>query len=103
MFTVIYRLRVKPELENQFVESWRTITEYYLNNFEGALGSRLHRGSDGLWYAYAQWQSDEHRQSAFKNRPDLPARVKFNESVIENFPEIRLEIVSDLLKMPEAN
>lgn len=98
MFTVIYRWRVKPELEQQFVESWSAITEHYLKNFEGARGSRLHRGSDGIWYAYAQWQSDEHRQKAFQNRPDLPAREKLLEAIEENFPEIRLEIAADFLQ-----
>lgn len=97
MFTVLYRLRIKPEFEEQFIESWSEITEYYLNNFEGARGSRLHRGNDVIWYAYAQWESDAHRQNAFKNRPDMPAREKFNEAVEENFPEIRLEIVADFL------
>ena len=28
----------------------------------GSLGSRLHRGSDGIWYGYAQWPSEETRQ-----------------------------------------
>lgn len=101
MFTVLYRWRVKPELEKQFVESWSVITAHYRENFEGARGSRLHRGSDGSWYAYAQWQSDEHRQNAFNNRPDLPERAKLIESIEENFPEIRLEIVSDLLAPAE--
>jgi heme-degrading monooxygenase HmoA len=98
MFTVLYRWRVKPELEQQFVESWSEITEYYLNNFEGARGSRLHRGSDGFWYAYAQWKSDEHRQKAFQNRPETEAREKLIESIEENFPEIRLEIIADFLQ-----
>jgi heme-degrading monooxygenase HmoA len=98
MFAVLYRWRVKPELEQQFVDSWSEITAKYRDSFEGARGSRLHRGSDGFWYAYAQWKSDEHRQNAFKNRPDLPARARLLEAIEEDFPEIRLEIVSDLLK-----
>lgn len=103
MFTVLYRWRVKLELEQQFVESWSEITEYYLNNFEGARGSRLHRGSDGFWHGYAQWESDEHRQNAFKNRLDSPAREKLFEAIEESFPEIRLEIVADFLKSPDKS
>lgn len=103
MFTVIYRWRIKPELEAQFVESWSEITKNYLENFDGALGSRLHRGSDGLWYAYAQWKSGAHRQNAFRNAPKVPAGEKMREAIEESFPEIRLEIVSDFLVLPVEN
>ena len=101
MFTVIYRWRIKPEFEQQFVESWSEATGYYLKNSEGALGSRLHRGSDGFWYAYAQWKSDEHRQRAFQTVSEFPARRKMKEAVEESFPEIRLEIVADFLNAAE--
>ncbi|MGC2236516.1 MAG: antibiotic biosynthesis monooxygenase [Pyrinomonadaceae bacterium] len=100
MFTVIYRWRIKPELEEQFIESWSEITGHYLENFDGALGSRLHRGGDGLWYAYAQWQSDAHRQRAFQNAPKMPAGEKMREAIEESFPETPLEIVSDFLISP---
>ncbi|HEY0426808.1 MAG TPA: antibiotic biosynthesis monooxygenase [Pyrinomonadaceae bacterium] len=101
MFTVLYRWRVKPGLERQFIESWSIITAYYRENFAGALGSRLHQGSDGLWYAYARWESNEHRQDAFKKRLNLPERAKMTEAIEESFPEIRLEIISDLLAPTE--
>jgi heme-degrading monooxygenase HmoA len=101
MFTVIYRWRIKNGFEQQFIESWSEITKHYLENFDGARGSRLHRGGDGFWYAYAQWKSDEHRQNAFQNRPNLPARAKLIEAIEESFPEIRLEIVADFLQNPE--
>lgn len=100
MFTVIYRWRIKPEFENQFVESWSEITEYLMKNF-GALGSRLHRGSDGLWYAYAQWQTSEMRDYAFQNSPEMPVREKMKQAIEESFPEIRLEIIADFLILPE--
>ena len=47
MFIVLYRWRIKPNYEKQFVESWSEITEYFVKNF-GAPGSRLHRGDDGI-------------------------------------------------------
>lgn len=103
MFTVIYRWRVKRELESDFVESWSEITEFYLKNSAGALGSRLHRGEDDLWYAYAQWESAEHRQKAFQNAPDFPASVRMKAAVEESFPEIRLEIVTDFLQPNKNN
>lgn len=100
MFAVIYRWRIKPELEHQFVESWSEITEYLLGNFN-ALGSRLHRGSDGLWYAYAQWRTLEERDLAFQNMPKMPAREKMIQTIEERFPEIKLETISDYLILPE--
>lgn len=100
MFAVIYRWRIKPEFENQFVECWSEITEYYMKNF-GALGSRLHRGSDGLWCAYAQWKTSDERECAFQNMPEMPAREKMKEAIEESFPEIRLEIIADFLILPE--
>ena len=100
MFAVIYRWRIKPELEKQFIESWSEITEYFLGNFN-SLGSRLHRGGDGLWYAYAQWRSSEERSFAFQNMPEMPAQEKMKEAIEESFPEIRLETISDFLILPE--
>jgi heme-degrading monooxygenase HmoA len=101
MFTIIYRWRVKPELESEFVEGWAEITRFYLENADGALGSRLHRAEDGILYAYAQWRSEEHRRKAFENAPIFPASAKMKAAVEESFPEIRLEIVSDFLRPPE--
>lgn len=99
MFCVIYRWRIKPEFENQFIESWAEVTRFYIEN-RGGKGSRLHRGSDGLFYAYAQWQSSEAREKAFENVPDLPAREKMREAILESFEEIRLQAIEDLLQIP---
>ena len=101
MFTVIYRWRIKSELEQQFVESWSEITAEYYLKCDGALGSRLHRGKDGLWYAYAQWNTAEHRESAFQNIPNMTVREKMKETIEESFPEVRLEIIADFLIFPE--
>jgi Antibiotic biosynthesis monooxygenase len=99
MFAVIYRWRIKPEFESQFVESWSEITEYLMKNF-GALGSRLHRG-DELWYAYAQWKSSEERDFAFHNLPEIAVRERMKQAIEESFPEIKLEIIADFLILPQ--
>lgn len=96
MFTVIYRWRIKPEFERQFVENWSVVTKYYIEHL-GGLGSRLHHGDDGIWYAYAQWESDERRQKAFEQIPDMPERGKMREAIAEYFPETKLEIAADFL------
>ena len=101
MFTVIYRWRIIPELERQFVENWSAVTRYYMEN-HGGLGSRLHRGKDGIWYAYAQWESAEVRKEAFKNIPQIPEREKMREAIIESLPEIPLDVEADFLILPET-
>ncbi|HEX8247391.1 MAG TPA: antibiotic biosynthesis monooxygenase [Pyrinomonadaceae bacterium] len=100
MFVVLYRWRIKPELETQFVEAWSEITAYYSRN-ENWRGSRLHRGADGIFYSYAQWESDELRRKAFENRPDFKAGAKMREAIEESFPEVFLEIVADFLIFSE--
>ncbi len=98
MFIILYRWRIKPELEEQFVKAWSEVTEYYVKNFD-SLGSRLHKGDDKIWYAYAQWKSAEQRENTFTNFPKLPARNKMRESIEESFPEIKLEIFADFLEI----
>lgn len=100
MFCVIYRWRIKPELENQFIENWSEITRVLIKDF-GGKGSRLHRGEDGLFYAYAHWNSDKDRQKAFQNFPKTSASEKMREAIIESFPEIKLESIADFLQYSE--
>src|SRR5262245_3082183 len=63
-FVVLYRWRLHPGAEESFAEAWSRVTEL-LRSERGSLGSRLHRGSDGLWYGYAQWPSAAAREQAF--------------------------------------
>lgn len=99
MFAVLYKWRIDPRLEQQFVEGWSEITRHYLDN-SGSHGSRLHKGSDGLWYAYAQWPSDEARQAAFAGDALKEAGEKMRAAILERFDETRLEVVSDLIENP---
>lgn len=100
MFVILYRWRIKPGKETQFIEAWSKITAYYRENFD-SLGSRLHRGDDGIFYAYAQWKSAEARENAFSGTPDVTVRTKMREAIEESFPEVRLEILSDYLIQKE--
>jgi len=96
-FCVIYRARVAPDKEQQYVAAWSKITRL-LGSERGALGSRLHRGNDGLWYAYAQWASAEARRAAFSLGPvDAQAEADVVDSILEYFPEILLDPVEDQL------
>jgi heme-degrading monooxygenase HmoA len=96
---VLYRWRLRPGLEPSFIEAWSRITEL-LRSKEGSLGSRLHRGSDGIWYSYAQWPNDETRQRAFAHSLDPAAREQMRNAVAESFPEVVLESVADYLILP---
>ena len=62
------------------------------------MGSRLHRGSDGLWYSYAQWPNAEMRALAFAApSPDPEAGQRMRQAVAEFFPEILLEPMADFI------
>lgn len=98
MFIVLYRWRIKPEMEERFISAWTEITRFMLDN-RGSLGSRLHRAGDGTFYAYAQWKRAEDRDSAFSGDLDeiSDAAAGMNDAVEERFPEIILEEIADLL------
>ncbi|MBU6244371.1 MAG: antibiotic biosynthesis monooxygenase [Actinomycetales bacterium] len=95
-FVVLYRWRIAPGRERQFAEAWEEVTNALLAR--GSQGSRLHRGDDGLWYAYAQWPSQDARRRAF-DRPSehADASARMHEAVAEYLPEVILEVVADCL------
>ena len=98
-FVVLYRWRLKPGLESQFIAAWARVTQRF-HQFYGSLGARLHRGSDGLWYSYAQWPSAEQREEAFKaftSSVDPEASAMMREAIAEFLPEVQLEIAADFL------
>ncbi|MDQ3061562.1 MAG: antibiotic biosynthesis monooxygenase [Acidobacteriota bacterium] len=101
MFVVLYRWRIRPNLEQQFVENWSARTAYLREKYD-SLGSRLHRGSDGIWYGYAQWKSAEQREKAFDAESSEVSETsqKMREAIEESFPEIQLEVISDYLILP---
>lgn len=88
-------------MEASFVESWSRVTEL-LRRHAGSLGSRLHRGNDGIWYGYAQWPSEEARQRAFARALDPAASAQMRAATAESLPEILLEPVADYLVLPHA-
>lgn len=97
---VLYRFRVEPAREAQFVEAWALLT-VRLRVLHGALGSRLHRGPDDVWYAYAQWLSAEARAAAFAGPPvDAAALERMRAAVVERLPEVVLDPVADYLVLP---
>ncbi|QNK02796.1 antibiotic biosynthesis monooxygenase family protein [Dyella telluris] len=99
-FAAIYRWRLRPGMEDQFIKAWTRISELYLHQ-GGSLGSRLHRGHDGLWYSYAQWPDEATRKNAFSaGALDKEAGELMRDSIAESLPEITLEPMVDLLVLP---
>jgi len=100
-FAVIYRFRIAPQAEDAFIQAWSRLTEL-IRDHRGGRGSRLHRGDDGIYYAYAQWPD---RQS-WQSEGTLPAeavelRQIITNATVEHFDAIPLTPVKDYL-LPEA-
>jgi hypothetical protein len=96
---VLYRWRLHAGQETSFIDAWSRIT-VLLRSRCGSLGSRLHRGSDGLWYGYAQWPSEAARQIAFAQSIDPAASAQMRSAIAESLPEVLLEPVADFLLLP---
>ena len=100
MVVYLYRWRIKSGKEAQFEKSWSYVTDQ-LREKCGSLGSRLHRGDDGLWYGYAQWPSAEARGKIKLSHPEIQeARRLMNDTILEELPDILLTPVSDFLVLP---
>lgn len=96
-FAAIYRWRLHPGMEAQFIRGWTRISELYLHR-HGSLGSRLHRGPDDIWYSYAQWPNEASREKAFcADTLDKEAGELMREAIAETLPEIVLEPIVDLM------
>lgn len=99
MYIVLYSFKVKPDKEALFLKAWSTLTEF-IYQYEGSLGSRLHKKEPLLYIAYAQWPSE----SKFKNAgSSLPEEAKkYRDEMKASCDTIQvldtLEVVDDLLK-----
>lgn len=98
MFAVIYAFTVKPGCQPVFEEAWTELTGL-IRDYEGGLGSRLHRKTDEIYIAYAQWPDRATWDNSGDKLPDSaqPIRKRLRESCekIETLHE--LDWVKDLL------
>ncbi|WP_322013536.1 GNAT family N-acetyltransferase [Paraburkholderia sp. J12] len=98
-FVVLYRWRLHAGSEDAFIQGWTRLSDQLRSR--GSLGARLHRGSDGIWYSYAQWPSAQVRADALSmGNLDEAAKKKMRAAIAESYPEIILEPVSDSLGSP---
>ena len=101
MFAVIYRWQVVPGLEPQFEQGWKRGTERIAAEF-GGWGSRLHKGENGTYVAYAQWPDEATWKTAMESRmyhSDDEARRMYREAIVpETFETLFSgEVTEDLL------
>lgn len=97
----MFRWRLHSGKEASFVQAWSALSELFLLK-HGSLGSRLHKGPDGIWYSYAQWPSAQARENAFSGPPvDVNAERKMQEAILESPPPLVLESVADFMVLPE--
>jgi len=92
----LYRWRLHAGMEGVFVDAWSEATRALLA--QGSLGSRLHRGDDGLWYGYAQWPDAGRRDAAFATLGASPASARMRDCVAETLPPVALTPVADFLR-----
>src|SRR3954453_19632560 len=99
-FAMLYRFRVRAGMEAEFTDAWAGLTEL-IRDHRGGRGSPLHRGDDGLFYAYAQWPD----RAAWEADGSMPPEAELlgrtmTEAIVERLPAIELTPVADLL-LPE--
>lgn len=105
MFVAIYRWRLHPRLEQDFIVNWQRITA--LGLVAGSGGSSLFRDADGRWVAIARWPSRDARTRFFAQLADADAdstvRERAHRAVLESFPDEELELTLDMwAPMPGA-
>ncbi|HWU77858.1 MAG TPA: antibiotic biosynthesis monooxygenase [Rhodanobacter sp.] len=97
MFVAIYRWRLHPERERDFVANWQRITMQGLAGGSG--GSSLFRNAQGVWVAIARWPSREARDHFFgkldSSDADAEMSARARLAVIERLPDEELDSVLD--------
>ncbi len=97
MFAVVYRWRLKAGHEESFTRGWEMVTRA-IHETCGSYGSRLHRGDDGTWVAYARWPDAETRDRC--QHAESEGSRLMAEAVDERLPTITMWVTSDLLAEP---
>ncbi len=106
-FAVIYQAFIKPGLEMEYQKAWHQVASYFVQ-YRGAIGSCLHKTSEGMWLAYSRWPDKVTRDASWPgdNAPSemLPSEIKKAVITIQEcidqthkLPEITMEVVNDLL------
>ena len=96
MFVVVYRWRLRPEREAQFIRDWRDITVAAREKY-GSWGSSLFEAHDGSYVAIARWPDRETRERWVARKDhDTAARARMNAAIEQDFPPLELDTIADL-------
>lgn len=113
MFAVIYQGYTKPGRENEYKEAWNQVARYFIE-CRGAIGSCLHRTSEGLWIAYSRWPDKTTRDGSWPGErapsEELPLEIRSAVLTIKDcldsdrkIPEIGMDVIDDLLLSSDEN
>ena len=98
MYVVLYSFKVKPKQVENFIEGWQGLTNL-IYQFEGSLGSRLHKKETLEYIAYAQWPNKNKFESSGGNLPEKAN--EFRDLMRSSCSKIevisKVEVVKDLL------
>ncbi len=98
MYVVLYSFKVKPKQVEKFIQGWKGLTDL-IYQYEGSLGSRLHKKEPLEYMAYAQWPSKNKFESSGGNLPEKASEyrdlMRLSCSKIEIISKV--EVVEDLL------
>ena len=102
MFAAIYSFKVKDGKEEDFIKSWRDLTEF-IYQYENSFGSRLHKSSDDTYIAYALWPDKNTWENVGNNLPESSINLRqiMKESCLEIKTVYEMEVVDDYLKQQQ--
>lgn len=98
-FGVVYIFSIYPEKEEEFTFTWSQLTEL-IAEYEGGLGSRLHKMSNVQYFAYAQWPDESTWSNSGGKLPAEAEKLRINmrECCSEISTMAAGTIAKDLLK-----
>ncbi len=103
-FSVIYSFKIHSEFEQEFIESWKELTNL-IYKFEGSLGSRLQKVDSNLFLGYALWPNKKTFDLASDNENIEIELLKEKQKkyVVEIKRVFESEIISDSIMASSYN
>ncbi len=98
MYAVFYLFKVKPKQVKNFIKGRQGLTDL-IYQYEGSLGSRLHKKGPFEYMPYAQWPSKNKFESSGENLPEKANEYRDLMRVSCEEIEVisKAEVVKDLL------
>lgn len=112
MFAVIYQGYLKSGRESEYREAWDNVARYFIEQ-RGAIGSCLHKTSDGLWVAYSRWPDKKTRDNSWtgENSSSIELPLEIHRAILiikdcldpdRKISELSMEVVNDLLFLSDS-